>query len=143
MVNNPHEYSWTQSSLILVLPPYIPALVLIIYNFAFLYMYPLTEKRFVNLCKSHLVKVRTSIKNYEDNLAVYHILFIKVITNILVYAIFILLKNEVSLRLIKKVFLLSEFKININKIRITKEKTFKYYDIIDILDSIEAVFSDA
>lgn len=80
------------------------SLSLLVYNFAFLYMYPLTEIRFVNLCKSHLVKLRTSIKNYEDNIAVYHILFIKVITNILVYAIFILLKNEVSLRLIKRYF---------------------------------------
>lgn len=42
----------------------------------------------------------------------------------------------------KKVFLLFEFKISINKIRIIKEKIFKYYDIIDILDFNEVVFLD-
>lgn len=44
------------------------------------------------------------IKNYEDNIVVYYILFIKVIINILVYVIFILLKNEVLFCLIKRYF---------------------------------------
>lgn len=49
--------------------------------------------------------VRGSIKKYKDNVAVYHIFFIKVKTNRLIYAtIFILLIHKVSFHLMKRYF---------------------------------------
>lgn len=54
---------------------------------------------------NYILKVRRSIKKYEDNVAVYHIFFIKVITNRLIYVmILILLINEVSFHLMKMYF---------------------------------------